>query len=295
VNHVSYSPGFPLRPARRSIVLVVYAADSIDIDGAGWSRGGPYRFIREAIVAVSRGARVHRGCLSRHGAMFSHRELYGLRVSRLLRAPSRCLKRSSLGDAALVSPIYWELSVEDAAEVARSGYRVVVFDLQGFTRFSAGGLVVTLRYSLQQVQKYLESIASSATPGAVFKASLEDLGFDLYAAAQFLEGAVRGLSVLTLGASGVCFSWKGRCAQCRPFLGDASLPAIGAGDVFAAYLALLLAQGMEVDDAVCGAVHFTEVFLAKRAGRSRVIGSPVFAELPGCESCLSIVASSLGG
>jgi|GEM_PF-5618797 len=272
----------------RVLSVVVFSASTLDLRGLGWERGGPYRFIREALLAAFPGVVVRRGCWS-SGAVFSHQEQGGRRVSILLRRPVMCRFLPVGGDAAVISPVYWELGLEDAAAITRTGFRAVVYDLQGFLRVDSGR-VEAARYPGVAIAAYLAS-AVDGLHRLLFKASIEDLG-DPIAAHSFLE-AGPGPAVVTMGPYGLCLSAGGRCYHCEPAIGDPRLPSTGAGDVFSGIVAALLAQGVGVVEAVCKAVGLTENFLLKRAGRRAVSAAPRLRELPGCGGCLPVLASAL--
>ncbi len=274
--------------------LVVYSARTIDIGpGGSWRRGGPYVFARDALTGLLL-ARVVPGCRGSY-AVFEHVEERGERRSFLLREPGRCTENMEAeGVAALVSPVYWELAVEDVALIARGGFGAVAVDLQGFTRFrdAAGRVAVSPAVALSAAN-YLEETVSGPR-WLVFKASIEDLGGLIHGAA-FLSGTHRALRVVTLGHRGSCFSYGGSCFYCKPVAGDASLPAVGAGDVFSAALALFLAEGEEPPEAVCRATSFTEAYLSARAGAKTGHRGTRLLGLPCCDCCLARVVSPTRG
>jgi hypothetical protein len=276
----------------KGVVVDVYAALTVDLVNGRWLRGGPLRFVHEALVSLGLG-KARPGCFS-SGAVFTHRERAGVRVSQLLRAPRRCRLLSPVGDAALVAPVYWELGAEDAASVARLGYRAVVYDLQGFLRLPGRGGLEAGWFLAEPVATYLAGAASAAGAVVVVKASLEDLG-GCRRATGFVE---REGCVLTLGPFGACLGLgDGRCLYCRPALPRPELPATGAGDVFGAVMAALLAQGTSLKEALCGAVRNTARYLVKRAGLSSIeAGAGALVKLLPCEyCCFSGLAAAAGG
>ena len=265
------------------LVVDVYAARTLDLWGDTWSQGGPFVFIREALIESGL-ARVRRGCLST-GAVFAHRELRGKRSSHILSAPSPC-RGAGMGDVAVVAPVFREMSVEYAKSIVRLGYRSVVFDLQGFLRTSAGGIVESLGFLADELSAYLEE---GMHEGIAIRASWEDLG----GPSPFTRFMSRGRArVTTLGPWGACGRHRGQCIYCRPEPVLEDVPATGAGDVFNAFLAVSLAEGYRFMDALCRSVKLTARYLYKRAGLSfepDTVG-PFF--LPSCDCCLTVIAST---
>ncbi len=256
-------------PRSNEIVIDVYANPTLDITDTGLSVGGPGLFVARIIDYLDAPFTVRvLGCLggTKHASKVS--KTYSLHVDfvalteglttfeireteegRKLHARTNCPLPSVLDHyaaiAALVAPVYWEVSTHLPNKMA-SSYHWVVVDVQGYTRL--GEIIENNPMLLRYFDR---------SNNIVIKASIEDLGrrFD-----PLIEGLV---DIVTFGDKGVVTRLDNEL-----YLIDwptiKGISAIGSGDMFSAVLTMMLVEGYDLLKATMAAHYAVYCYIAKR-------------------------------